>query len=162
MSDFEISDDSWEKWPTMADTVANNAFTQASEFMAMGQSPSEAGSIVAHAFIIAAWQVAGCGRMADGYTPNPDNFRSAVEKVLERVKFDQKEGEGVKYNLEKMNYVPECEATNLDTEFRWDSAFLWDETPEGTEYWINIDPSSDEFASKLADMESQWKKEQNQ
>lgn len=82
MDDFEITDDAKAEWPTMVDQVSNAAFTQANEFVALGQSPSEAGSMTAHAFIIAAWHVAAAGKIADGGTPDPDKFRDAVEKSL--------------------------------------------------------------------------------
>ena len=86
---FEVTDGTKAEWPTYIDGVCNMAFIQADEFMALGQSPSEASSIVAQAMIIAAWQVAASGKVADGGTPDPDKFRAAVNEILDVVKFKE-------------------------------------------------------------------------
>lgn len=73
--------------PTLGQSFQDTAFAQANEFVDAGQSPKEAGSIVANIMIEAAWIVAGCGVVADGGRPNKDNFREAVEAALERITF---------------------------------------------------------------------------
>lgn len=87
MVEFSATDTSRKLMPTLAESFEALAFAQADEFINAGQSPKEAGSIVANMLIETAWIVAGCGVVADGGNPNKDNFRAAVEAVLDRVSF---------------------------------------------------------------------------
>lgn len=84
---FETSEASKALMPKLGDVVQDFAFTQAGEFVDAGQSIGEAGSIVAHLLIEAAWLVAGAAVLADGRNPDRDHFRAAVEDVLARIQF---------------------------------------------------------------------------
>lgn len=87
MADFTATAEARALMPTLKTSFQDAAFAQANELVDAGQSPKEAGSIVANIMIEAAWLVAGCGVVADGGTPNKDNFRAAVEVALERITF---------------------------------------------------------------------------
>lgn len=87
MADFNATEATRRLMPTLGKSFQDAAFAQANEFVDAGQSPKEAGSIVANLMIEAAWIVAGCGVVADGGTPNKDNFRAAVEAALDRINF---------------------------------------------------------------------------
>lgn len=88
MAKFTSTEASRKLMPTLAESFQTLAFAQADEFINAGQSATEATSIVANIMIDTAWIVAGCGVLADGGTPNKDNFRAAVEAVLDRISFN--------------------------------------------------------------------------
>lgn len=87
MAEFDATEKSKALMPTLAKSFQEVAFAQADEFISAGQSAKEAASIVANILVEAAWIVAGCGVVADGGTPNKDNFRAAVEATLDRITF---------------------------------------------------------------------------
>lgn len=84
---FDATEASKSKLPTFGTMIQDFAFRSADDFIDLGQSPLEAGSIVANAFIRAAWLVAGCGAVADDTSPDPERFRRRVDEVLASIKF---------------------------------------------------------------------------
>ncbi|MGM0584269.1 MAG: hypothetical protein ACQEUZ_06430 [Pseudomonadota bacterium] len=84
---FEVSEAARAKWPTLKNSIEEAAFDTTDDLIEADLSPSQAGSVVAHALIRAAWKVAACGRLADGHEPNPDHFREAVETALSSITF---------------------------------------------------------------------------
>lgn len=94
MSDFKATDGTKAIAPTLGSAWGDIAFAQANEFVAVGQTPRQAASIVASLMIENAWVVAGCGVIAEGGKPDKDKFRAVVEAVLERITFDASSVEG--------------------------------------------------------------------
>ena len=84
---FQATEKAKAMFPTLQKMVDDAAFQMSGDLIDAGQKPSEAGSVVAHLFIQAAWTAAGVGAIADGRPPRPDRFRAAVEDALERVAF---------------------------------------------------------------------------
>lgn len=93
MAEFDATEKSRALMPTLAQSFQEVAFNQANEFITAGQSAKEAASIVANILVETAWMVAGCGVLSDGGTPNPDNFRAAVEATLQRITFKETGGD---------------------------------------------------------------------
>jgi hypothetical protein len=88
MSDeFEAKGGTLEAIQPLGQRLSDFAFAQANEFIDFGQSPREAGSIVAGILLHVAWEIAGCGATADGFFPDKDKFRRRVEEVMERRSF---------------------------------------------------------------------------
>lgn len=79
---IKVADGTKKAFPTIRETVERSSFALADELICYGQTPSEAGSIVANVLLQAAWLVAATARIADGETPNSDNFREAAERAL--------------------------------------------------------------------------------
>jgi hypothetical protein len=86
-NEFEPKIGALEAMKTIGQHVCDFAFAQANQFVDLGHTPREAGSIVANILIQAAWEIAGCGAAADGVVPDPDKFRMCVEGVIERIEF---------------------------------------------------------------------------
>lgn len=77
--------------PSVGAILEDAAIAQAEEFIAAGQTPRQATSIVANLMIRAAWIVAATGAFAEDDNPDPNRFRASVEEILAAVKF--REGE---------------------------------------------------------------------
>lgn len=84
---FEGTEQTKRLIPTIRETLDEIAFAQANEFIAAGQSPREATSIIANLMIATAWAVAASGAISEGVVPDKDKFRANVEAMLDAIKF---------------------------------------------------------------------------
>lgn len=87
MATFKPNDAAKIRIPTLSEAFAIFCISQAEEFMDLGHSNSEACSIVANMMVREAWVIAATGVISDGKKPNPDNFRAAVNDMIDSVKF---------------------------------------------------------------------------
>ncbi|MAU21075.1 MAG: hypothetical protein CMH13_11145 [Martelella sp.] len=90
--DFVMTDKAKADFPMLSGRVALVSVDLTKALIECGQTPSEAGSIVAHLFLRQAWLIAATCRLADGVTPDPDRFRAATESALAELTFPEAEG----------------------------------------------------------------------
>lgn len=76
-----------ELFPHVQAKLCSEAMDLVDQFRDAGLEPGEAGSVVAHCLLRAAWLVAATGAALDGRTPIPARFIQAANATTENLKF---------------------------------------------------------------------------
>lgn len=91
MTTFEIKEPFASQVNGMEKVVTTTSLMMMSSLTEKGLGASEAGSIIAHVLMRAAWICAASGRLEDGHEPKPEKFAEAAKFHAESITFENEE-----------------------------------------------------------------------